>query len=155
MIRALRSLLRHDRGAVTIELAIAAPILATMLIGLVDISTGYSAKLRAEQIAQRTIEKVQAIGFDASDETELEDEAEAAATAGGLAGATADITYWLECDGTPAGNFAATCAEGAVYAKYVQLEIQYTFAPIIAHRFNSSNSDGTLTVQGVAGIRIQ
>ena len=155
MMRALRSLRRHQGGAVTIELAIAAPVLATMLIGLVDISTGYSAKLRLEQIAQRTIEKVQATGFDVSDKDDLEDEAEAAAVAAGLTGATATVTWWLECDGVNSGNFTASCAEGAVNAKYVQLDIQDTFAPMIAAKFTGSNSDGTMTVHGVAGIRIQ
>lgn len=154
-MRALRSLLRQDRGAVTIELAIAAPVLATMLIGLVDISTGYSAKLRLEQIAQRTIEKVQAEGFAPDDAEGLEVEAVDAATEAGLEDASADATYWLECDGVRATSFTTPCGDGQVVARYVELDIQHTFSPFITARFTNSNADGTMTVHGVAGIRFQ
>lgn len=152
-MRKLRSLLRATRGAVTIELAIAAPVLATMLIGLVDISTAYSAKLRLEQIAQRTIEKIQAAGFETGDEDALEEEAVAAAVAAGLTGASADLTYWLECDGEPSASFTTACTDGQVVARYVELDIQHTFSPFVAARFTNSNADGTMTVHGVAGIR--
>lgn len=150
-----RCLKRNERGAVAIELAIAAPVLATMLIGLIDLSTAYSTKLRLEQIAQRTIEKVQAGGFTTSDEDDLEDEAEAAAAAAGFTGATADATYWLECNGQPTGTYTSACQEGQVTARYVQLDVQHTFAPYIAAQFGNSNADGTMTVHGVAGIRTQ
>ena len=52
------SRLRNDkRGAAIIELGLAAPILATMLIGMVDLGRGYSMKLQLEQAAQRAIER--------------------------------------------------------------------------------------------------
>lgn len=154
MMRTFASLVRGERGAVAIELALAAPLLGMMLIGLIDMSTAYSNKLRLEQIAQRSIEKVQAMGFETADEDDLEDEAVAAATAAGFTGATAEVTYWLECDGTAAATYTEVCVTGPT-ARYVQLDIAHTFTPVIAHRFANSNTDGTMTVRGIAGIRIQ
>ncbi len=52
-------LAQDDRGASIIELALVAPILASLLIGMVDLSRAYSHKLLLEQAAQRSIEKVQ------------------------------------------------------------------------------------------------
>lgn len=155
MMKVLRTLLANGRGAVTIELALAAPLLATLLVGLIDLSTAYSNKLRMEQIAQRTIERVQAVGFSTSFEAALEAEAIAAATAAGMTGATAELTWWLQCDGTKMSSYTATCTGTQAPSRYAQLDIQYTFAPILVHRFSSSNADGTLTVHGTAGIRIQ
>ena len=154
MMRRLASLIRGDRGAVAIELALAAPVLAMMLIGLIDLSTAYSNKLRLEQIAHRVIEKVQAAGFETADEEGLEDEAVAAAAEAGFTGAVADVTFWLECNGTAAG-WTTTCTDGQVVARYVQLDIEHTFDPVIAARFANSNTDGSMTVDGIAGIRIQ
>ena len=57
MMRKPSSLLRDERGASIIEMGLMLPVLATLLIGMVDISRGYSAKLQLEQAAQRSIEK--------------------------------------------------------------------------------------------------
>lgn len=142
---------RDDRGTVTIELALIAPILATLLIGLVDFGTAFSHKLRLEQIANRAVEKVQQDGFDTSWEAALE--AEAAAAAG--PGATADLTYWLECNGLKIGTYTAGCVAGVPTARYVQVEVVKSHTPIITARFAGSNADGTITVRGIAGIRTQ
>lgn len=145
---------RDNAGSVTIELALLAPLLAGMLIGLIDLSTAYSDKLRLEQVANRTIEKIQQSGFSASMETALETEAE---TESGT-GADADLTYWLECDGvkmTGSSAYTNGCADGEENARYVQVRIQKNHTPMIMARFSRSNTDGTMTVFGTAGIRIQ
>jgi Flp pilus assembly protein TadG len=147
----LAFLAREDRGTVTIELALIAPILAALLIGLVDFGTAFSNKLRLEQIANRAIERVQQNGFDTTWETVLE--AEAAAAAG--TGATADLTYWLECNGTKVGTYTAGCASGVSIARYVQMEVVKTHSPLIAASFSGSNASGTITARGLAGLRIQ
>ena len=91
----LSILLRDTAGAAAIELAMLAPVLAAMVVGMIDISTVCSDKLRLEQVSQRMIEKVQQSGFKASMETAIETEAQAGAGAGSVA----DLTYWLECNG--------------------------------------------------------
>ncbi len=152
------SLRSEDRGTVTIELALIAPILATLLVGLVDIGTAFSNKLRLEQIANRAIERVQQDGFStALDPTgltlEAKIETEAAAAAG--TGATADLTYWLECNGTRVGTYTAGCTSGVAAARYVQVEVVKSHTPIIPAKFAGSNANGTITVRGIAGLRTQ
>ncbi|HEY0163942.1 MAG TPA: TadE/TadG family type IV pilus assembly protein, partial [Sphingomicrobium sp.] len=133
-------------GNVTVELALLAPILSAMLIGLVDLSTAYSAKLRLEQVAQRSIEKVMQNSFAVSQAATLKTEAEAAAGSG----STATVTYWLECNAvkqTGASAYTSNCPDGQQYARYVQVQISKSHTAIIANT--------TWTLVGVAGIRIQ
>jgi len=155
MMKILRSIVGEVRGAATIELAIVAPILAAMVVGMSDLSTAYSTKLQVEQVAQRAIEKVQQNGFKTTDETTLETEA---ATAAG-ATASANVTFWKEC--TTSGGARTTvgyttdCGSGDSYAKYVQIDVQKTYTPIIAARFAGSAVNNSFTVHGIAGVRIQ
>lgn len=51
-------LLADQQGAAVVELAIAAPILAVMIMGAADVGTAFSRKLALEQGAQRAVEKV-------------------------------------------------------------------------------------------------
>lgn len=153
MSRAATPLTRDSAGSATIELGLLAPILAAMLIGLVDLSMAYSDKLRAEQVAQRTIERIQGTTF--STALEATYEAEAAAAAG--AGATADLTYWLECNATKqtgATAWANGCANGQLLARYVEIDVQRTYTPIILAYFDGFNDNGTYTVHGKAGVRV-
>jgi Flp pilus assembly protein TadG len=153
MLAHFRALARDQRGAAVIELALAAPLMATLLIGLVDLSTAYSDKLRLEQVAQRTVEKVQQKSFKPADETTLESEAQTEAGSG----ATADVTYWLECNGvrqTGSSAYANGCSSGQENSRYVQVDIQKTYTPIILARFAGSSTTGTFTLHGIAGIRI-
>jgi len=149
MMKRLSSMLRDSAGAVTIELAMVAPILAAMLIGLIDISHAYSSKLRLEQVAQRTIERVMQNSFKVADAATLKTEAEAAAGTG----AVATVTYWLECNGTPATGetpaiaYASQCSEGQQYSRHVQVSIAKTHTALIWSR--------TWSITGVAGIRVQ
>ena len=56
--RFLKRLRSDERGAAVIELALIAPVLATMTVGVLDLSTAFSRKLALEQAAQRGVEKV-------------------------------------------------------------------------------------------------
>jgi Flp pilus assembly protein TadG len=146
MMKRFSSLLRNGAGNVTIELALLAPILAAMLIGLVDLSNAFSDKLRLEQIAQRSIERVMQNSFKASQAAALETEAESLAGSG----SNATVSYWLECNAvkqTGTNAYTSTCPDGQQYARYVQLEITKSYSAMIA------STSWTLT--GKAGIRIQ
>jgi Flp pilus assembly protein TadG len=74
---------RDDRGAAIIEMALLAPLLATVVIGMTDLSLAYSQKLLLEQAAQRSIEKAMQ-GMQGDDSTDIFEtlQEEAAATAG-------------------------------------------------------------------------
>jgi Flp pilus assembly protein TadG len=152
MIRFAR-LARDDRGASIIELALVAPVLASLLIGMVDLSRAYSYKLKLEQAAQRAIEKVQAYQTSTSTYGTLQSEAAAAA---GVPTSNVTIDYWLECDGTRAASYESVCAGGQTYGRWISVTVQGTFTPMFRSKYYPrANSDGTFTIQGKTGMRTQ
>jgi Flp pilus assembly protein TadG len=135
-----------------------APILATLLIGMVDLSRAYSNKLQLEQIAQRTIEKVQNNEYAETNayKTELQTEAAAAA---GVATSAVTVTSWMECNnnGTKLA-FTASCTDSSdPFARYVEVTIQRVYTPMFKVKFGGQNmnADGTYNLRGRAGVRIQ
>jgi len=159
MIRRIKDFARDENGASLIELAIALPILASLLIGMVDISRAYSAKLQLSQAAYRAVEKVQQYNTTASTYNTLKTEAASAATAAGFTGVTADsvaIDFWLECNGARAADYNTPCPNGQAYARWVTVDITASFSPMFAsRRWPNANSDGTFTLHGKAGLRTQ
>ena len=148
----LKNLVADEAGASLVELALAAPVLAALLIGMVDISRGYSAKLQVEQAAQRTIEKVMQREIASSDFTSV-------LKAEGAAAATVDqsavtVDYFLECNGTRQA-WTTTCTDGQTYARYVTVDISKVYTPLFRTRFAGANTNGTYTLHGKAGIRLQ
>ena len=160
MMKWLSHLARDERGTSVMELALLAPILASLVIGMTDISRGYAAKLRLEQAAQRSIEKA----MNGQKETELFETlmAEAQAAADVEADAV-EVRYWLECNGvsqntdpsTMATDYEKVCPDGQAYARYVNVRIEKTYTPMFSSEWAGANPDGTFTLVGEAGIRVQ
>ena len=152
-------LARDDRGASIVELALVAPILASLLIGMVDLSRAYSHKLLLEQAAQRSIEKVQQYQASSSTADLLKAETVAAAKDAGFASTTAaDVTvdFWLECNGTRAADYNTVCPDGQTYGRWVSIDLQGTFSPMFrSRRWPGANTNGTFTLHGRAGMRTQ
>ena len=159
MIRHAPSLARDERGASIIEMAMVMPVLASLLIGMVDISRAYSAKLQLEQAANRAIEKVQQYQASESTYDTLKGEAGSAARAAGfsnVADTDVVIDFWLECDGTRQTNYDTTCSGGQTYARWVTVDIPGTFTPMFSsRRWPGANSNGSFTLHGRAGLRTQ
>ena len=152
MIRFAR-IARDDRGASIIELALVAPILASLLIGMVDMSRAYSYKLNLEQSAQRVIEKVQQYQSTTSTYDTLQSEAAAAA---GVPVSDVTIDYWLECDGSRQSDYNTSCSGSQTYARWVTVSVQGTFTPMFRSKYYPrANSNGTFTIIGKAGMRTQ
>lgn len=150
----MRRLLNCDRGNSFIEMALALPIIVGLLTGMVDISRGVSTKLKLAQAAQRTVEKVQRSGFNyTTDIALLKTEAETAAGTG----STATVTAWLECgSSTTKVSFTGSCSGTDAYSRHVNVTITKTFTPIFGTQyFPGANSNGTYTVRGEAGMRVQ
>ena len=149
----IRSLFSCQRGNSFVELAFVAPMLVTLLLGMVDISRAYSAKLQLVQASQRAIERVQRSGFQYSDLATVKSEAETAAGSGSSATATA----WLECGSSTARlSFTATCADGQAYARFVNVSVTRGFTPIVASEyFPGAGAGGTYTIEASSGVRIQ
>jgi Flp pilus assembly protein TadG len=141
-----------ERGATIVELAIVAPILAIFLIGMVDLGRGFSTKLQLEQASQTAIEKVMNGQADTTLATALQVEA---ASIAGVPLNQAVVDYWLECDGTRQSNYDSSCTSGQVSRRYMSVVISKIFTPMFSTRFAGAAADGTYTVTGKTGIRIQ
>lgn len=149
----LRALLTDERGNSFVEMALITPLLTALLVGTVDISRAYSARVRLEQAAQRAIEKVQVSNYVETDNPTIESDAETAAGNG----STATVTDWLQC-GTSADKLAYTdaCASGVTIARYVQVSITDTYTPMFGTRFfPGANPDGSVPLTAVAGVRVE
>lgn len=153
-------LLRDKRGTSLIEMALVMPVLASMVIGMVDLSRGYSAKLQLEQAAQRSIERA----MNGQKTTTLFETLKAeAVAAAGVDGSAVEVRYWLECNGVSQNTSASTmdadygkkCADGVPYARYVNVKINKAYLPTFRVKWLGSNPDGSFTLVGEAGIRVQ
>lgn len=152
MIRFAR-LLKDDRGASIVELAIIAPVLASLLIGMVDLSRAYSRKLQLEQAAQRAIQKVQAYQNLSSDFSALKSEVAAVAE---VPESNVAVDYWLECNGNRQASYDRVCPEGEAYVRLLTVDVRGEFVPLFKSRiYPHSNADGTITLHGTAGMRTQ
>jgi Flp pilus assembly protein TadG len=154
------SLIRDERGASLIEMALTLPFLATMVIGMVDVSQGYSAKVKLTQAAQRAIEKAMQGEKTTSLYDTLQQEG---ATAAGVATSAVTVKYWLECNGvnqntstaTMAADYNKVCPAGQTFARYVNIDITKNYTPMFATHWLGSNTDGSFTLHGKAGLRVQ
>jgi Flp pilus assembly protein TadG len=154
MMPRFASIWRDERGNSFLEMALAAPLLASLFVGMVDVSRAVSAKVKLEQAAQRAVERVQAQSvFKSSQAAAVKSDAEAA----GGTGSTATVTYWLECnhDGVKLDYDTGSCASAsAPYARYVNVSIQKAFTPLWGNMFPGA-TNGTVTVKGAAVVRVQ
>lgn len=152
MTHQLFSLGRDERGASIIEMALVAPFLAALVIGMVDISRGYGQKLQLEQAAQRAIEKA----MQGKKQTSLYDTLKSeGATAAGVSESAVTVDYWAECSGVRQATYNTDCGTGVPYARYVTIDIVKTYTPMFSTKFAGANADGTFTLHGKSGIRVQ
>ena len=155
MSRRLSSLRRDERGAAIIELAIVAPVLALMTIGVVDMANGFATKLKLEQAAQRALEKVmQTTGNGTSEELI---KAEAASQAE-VAVENVTVNFRLECDGTLQADPNGECLDTQKTSKWVTVTVNDKYKPLFAlkkFKFSGLESDGTYHISAKAGMRTQ
>jgi Flp pilus assembly protein TadG len=144
------NLLWNDRGAAVIELALIAPVLALMTIGVIDVSQAFSRKLTLEQAAQRAVEKVMQTTGTTTPEATIK--AEAAAQAG-VAESDVAVNYRLECDGTKVDDFSTKCADTEIEARYLQVTVNGTYTPMFPLHFFGDDSDKIYHMTAVAGVR--
>lgn len=159
MIRPFRKLRGDESGAAIIEMALLLPVLATVVIGVADISRAYSQKLLLEQAAYRAIEKVQQYQAAESTYDTLKDEVVSAAAAAGFSDVTASnvtVDYWLECNGVRQSTYDTNCSSTQVQARWISVDVTHNFTPMFASsKWPGSNSDGSFTLHGRAGLRTQ
>jgi Flp pilus assembly protein TadG len=167
-------LVRDESGAAVLELALVAPILALMTIGVVDISNAYGRKLALEQGAQRAIEKVMQTTGSTTVETTLKTEAvcqvngmdeNGTCKTSPITASNVTVTYRQECIDsggtitTQTSNDATTfdafvCGTGTVReAKYLEVAVSDKYTPMFTTHFSGINDDGTYHISATAGMR--
>jgi len=157
MTKRFKNLGRDERGVATIELALFAPILASMIIGVVDMSNAYSRKLACEQAAQRAIEKVmQTTGEDTPAQTIIDEAAEQAGISDEEKADKITVSYRLECDQVYIEDYDAACADGETESRYIEVEVDDVYQPMFPLHFASYDSDaGGYPITAKAGMRTQ
>ena len=156
------TLARDQRGAAMIELAFIAPVIALMTVGVVDLSNGFGTKLRVEQAAQRSIEKVmQTTGVLTVEDTIA---AEAVCQYNGtlpngncktapLTTADVVVTHRLECD-----NVVTTdpdCLATQKESRWIQVTVSTDYTPMFPLKFSGIDSNGKYHIESIAGMRTQ
>ena len=150
MIARLGKLRDDCRGMAAVELALLAPILGALVIGIVDISSAYGRKLVLEQAAQRAIEKVMQTTVDTTVDVTIVNEAAAAAD---VPVGQVSLDFWLECNGTREADYNTECDAGENEARYIELTITDKYAPMFPVHFSSIHADGTYHISATSGIR--
>ena len=166
----MRKLFRNERGAAVIELAMVAPVLALMTIGIVDMSNAYSRKLNLEQAAQRAIEKIMQTTQDNTVDDTVKAEAVCQVNGTNADGSckTSPITtnnvtvaHRTECvdaDGTVhvQADPNTDCLGTQTTRTYVSVTVTDTYTPMFPIHFAAFNSgDGTYHLSATAGMRTQ
>lgn len=171
LIKLAQRITRDEAGAAVIELAMVAPVLALAVVGIVDVSNGYSRKLALEQGAQRAIEKIMQTTQAQTVNNTLANEAVCQVNgmnADGTCKTTpittndVTVTYRLECtasNGTVTvftGVAAATnCPTGQRQAQYISVRVNSIYTPLFPTRWAGMSSDGTYRIWAQAGMRTQ
>ena len=172
--RRVQALATETRGAAIIELALIAPIFATMVIGVVDMSNAYSRKLALEQGAQRAIEKIMQTTADDTVEATLKTEVacqvngtntDGTCKTSPITAGNVTVTYSLECTSsggaitiqttTDADTFDTYTCSGSPEVRYIQVGVTDQYTPMFPVHFSAINSDGTYHLSATAGMRIQ
>lgn len=156
------ALLKSERGAAVIELALVAPIFAVMTIGMVDLANAYSRKLALEQGAQRAVEKIMQTTEDDTVENTLAMEAicqvngtnaDGTCKTSPITANNVAVTWRRECTngagtmsqapGSPYATSAAfdlagnACPAGTVKeADYIQVALEDSYAPMFPIHFS-------------------
>ncbi|WP_294123587.1 TadE/TadG family type IV pilus assembly protein [Sphingomonas sp.] len=162
MIRMLQRLRRDNSGAVLIEFAFVAPILALMSVGAIDMSNAFGKKLQLEQAAQRSIEKVMQTTGELTVEQTIATEAvcqyngtneNGTCKTAPITTANVTVTHRLECNGTVTAD--ADCPDGETESRWIQVVVRDNYQPMFALHFAGLNDDGTYHLQATAGMRTE
>lgn len=146
-------LARDERGASLVEMALVTPVLAGLLIGMVDVSRAYSARIDLQQAAQRAGELERVANYSENDNARIKSEAEKAAGSG----SAVTVTSWLQCGADKTKrDYNGSCPDDQATARFVEVSITKTYRPLFSTSiFASKNPDGTVPLKAVVGMRVQ
>jgi Flp pilus assembly protein TadG len=156
------SLVRDERGGSIVELALFMPFLGTLMLGMVDLGQGLSARHDLQQAANQAMQLALTRDAVADEETGEPDYTfvrQAAASAAGVALSQVTLTRWRECNGTLRTPYKGVCAAGEEVARYVRVRVASTYVPSFRYGpialSSAANRDGTVPMTAEAALRIQ
>lgn len=170
-----RRLARDERGTSVVELALIAPILAVLTMGIIDLSAAFGRRLELTEAANGTMQRVAAMNFDLAENADGSPDFSAlkanAAAAAGVSENQVTVTRWLECDGVEQDEdqFNDGCPVedrpecevsdppddcSQVTARYVEVRVEDSFAPMFSSIL-ARGPDGTIPLSAEAAVRIQ
>ena len=169
MMSSMFNRLRNEQqGAAVIELALAAPILAVMVMGAADVGTAFSRKLALEQGAQRAVEKVMQTTELSNVQGTIEDEV---ALQADVDASQVEVTFPRYCDDElmpmvdenedgvedrDADGFAQgeDCDSGESEGHYIQVVVTDEYEPIFsALSMGNKLPNGKYKIEAKAGMR--
>ena len=160
----LLKLARAERGAAIIELAFVAPVIALMTVGVVDLSNGFSAKLRLEQAAQRSIEKVMQTTGVTSVESTIANEAicqyngineDGSCKTAPLTAANVTVSHSLYCNNATTPTADPDCAPGETESKWIKVSLWTEFEPLFPLKLSGADNGSNYRIEAQAGIRTE
>lgn len=162
-MKRLLTLWREDRGAAIIELAIVAPVIALMTVGVVDLSNGFNSKLKLEQSAQRAIEKVMQTTGITDVETTIVNEAlcqyngtleDGSCKPAPLTTANVTVTHRLECNDV-LYTAGPDCPSGQKESKWIKVTVWTEYEPMFPLHFTGIDAGGKYRIETSAGMRTE
>ena len=150
-----RRLRGDEQGTAIVELALLAPILALLTVGIVDLSQGVTRRMEISEAVHRTLEMVtsQALRITAANEPDALLLKKEAAAAAGVDESDVTISVWLECDGEEQDEVDMLCAASEATARYVQVRIDTSYTPTFGSVV-APEADGTVPLWAEAAVRI-
>jgi Flp pilus assembly pilin Flp len=151
--RLSKRLASSDRGVAAIEFALLVPVLAIMLLGVMDSARAIGTKLSLQQAINRGLEKA-AVGTVQTNYLNLQAEV---ATAAGIPATAVSVDAWLECDRVRQSLFSGSCEENQMVSRYVRLTAHAEFRPFFAYSNwgQKRTSGGTVRLTAEEALRVQ
>jgi len=146
-LKIFRSCLKDERGLAGIEFAMLVPVLATLVLGIIDLSTGLSQRFALQQAVNRSLEIVQANRVSTNAQGTQDYEFLRAEVTSAVPSASVTLTQWLECSGTKQASYTGTCAADEDTARYLELRATRVFRGKIYLR--------PVTLAATSAVRVQ
>ena len=147
----LQRLSRDRSGVAAVELGLIAPMLAALVIPMIDLGIGAYDKMRVQDAAEAAVQYALAntSNYDAS---AIQSAATNATNVTGLT-ATVGETYNCVTNGVigPAVGSTTTCSDGSTPGAYVSVSTQMTYSLLFAY----PGLTNPMTLNGQAMVRIQ
>ncbi|HEX8622376.1 MAG TPA: TadE/TadG family type IV pilus assembly protein [Allosphingosinicella sp.] len=155
-------ILRDERGVSVIEMAFLVPILAFMLLGMVDLANGYTRKMAVENAVNRAMEKVAVLPVQ-DDYTFIKTEITTALPS--VTAASITVDPYSMCDTTKNATFKTECgfrADGTAQEiqRYVRVKVAHRWTPTFnygafGHYLFKAGSDGKVPLNVETQLRVQ